>query len=299
MSCRCQGARVVLRTRVITALIMLLVLCVATAMSTPFQFALFISAVLLVGVLEWTGLMGLHGWPSKLLYLLVFGAAMLLVAYLADVTPAAAALQRRVVLAVTGAGVIFWLLAFYLIRHFPEQQSRWEGVPKTALMGFCTLLPTWIALIQLKYLEPQGYLVLTLVALVSIADIGAYFTGRAWGRAKLAPKLSPGKSWAGFWGGLAASFALALLLLYPLQMTMVSLDLFRMLAFLVIALIVAVFSVLGDLFESMLKRSQGLKDSGKSLPGHGGVLDRIDSLTSAAPVFVFSLLIVFADITWA
>ena len=299
MSYLCQGARVVLKTRIITALLMLVVLCVATALSTPFQFAIFVSAVLLVGILEWTGLMGLKAWPARLFYVALFGAAMLLVAYLAEMTPGSAALKRSLVLIVSGAGVLFWLLAFSLIRHFPEQQSRWEGVPRTALMGFLTLLPTWLALIQLKYLNPQGYLVLALVALVSIADIGAYFTGRAWGRAKLAPKLSPGKSWAGFWGGLASSFALALLLLYPLQMSVEGLDLFRALAFLVVAVIVAVFSVLGDLFESMLKRSQGLKDSGKSLPGHGGVLDRIDSLTSAAPVFVFSLLILFADVTWA
>lgn len=298
MNCPCQGARVVLKTRVITALLMLLVLCIATAWSSPFQFALFISAVLLLGVLEWTGLMGLRSWRAKLLYVVAFAAAMGVAAYWADITPAAAALERPVVLSISGAGVLFWLCAFSLIRHFPEQQSRWEGIPKTALMGFFTLLPTWIALIQLKYLEPQGYLVLTLVALVSIADIGAYFTGRAWGRTKLAPKLSPGKSWAGFWGGVASSFALALLLLYPLQMSVANVDLLRMLAFLVIALVVAVFSVLGDLFESMLKRSQGLKDSGKALPGHGGVLDRIDSLTAAAPVFIFSLLILFADVTW-
>lgn len=298
MSCQCQGAHVVLKTRVITALIMLAVLCIATAWTTPFQFALFISLVLLVGVLEWTGLMGLKAWPSRLFYVGSFCLAMFVIAYYADITPAATALQRPVVLGVTGAGVLFWFFAYSLIRHFPEQQSLWEGVPKTALMGFFTLLPTWIALVQLKYLEPHGYLVLTLVALVSVADIGAYFTGRAWGRAKLAPKLSPGKSWAGFWGGLASSFSLALLLLYPLQLNVVNLELVRMLAFLLVALVVAVFSVLGDLFESMLKRSQGLKDSGKSLPGHGGVLDRIDSLTSAAPVFIFCLLILFADVTW-
>lgn len=288
-----------LKTRVITALLMLVALYIATAWTTPFQFSLFTGAVLLVGVLEWTGLMGLTVWSSKLVYLFVFSAAMLLVAYLADITPAASTLQRTVVLSITGAGVLFWILAFSLIRNFPERQSRWEGVSKTAPMGFFVLMPIWMALVQLKYLEPQGYLVLILVALVSIADIGAFFTGRAWGRAKLAPKLSPGKTWAGFWGGLASSFALALLLLFPLQLSVESLSLLRILVFLVVVLIVAVFSVLGDLFESMLKRSQGLKDSGKVLPGHGGVLDRIDSLTSAAPVFVFSLLILFADVTWA
>lgn len=124
---------------------MLVVLCVATALSTPFQFALFISAVLLVGILEWTGLMGLKAWSSRLLYLVLFGAAMLLVAVLAEMTPDSLMLQRSVVLSITGVGVLFWLLAFSLIRHFPEQQSHWEGVPRTAVMGFLTLLPTWLA----------------------------------------------------------------------------------------------------------------------------------------------------------
>lgn len=299
MSCQCQGAREVLKTRVITALLMLLVLCVATLFTTPFQFTLFVSAVLLVGVIEWTGLMGLTSWVARLLYVVGFCVAMGVVALLAELTPESTNLQRTVVLSISSVGVLFWLLAFRLITQFPEHQSRWASIPKTALMGFLTLLPTWIALIQLKYLEPQGYLVFVLVALVSIADIGAYFTGRAWGRAKLAPNLSPGKSWAGFWGGLVSSFALALLLLYPLQVLVEGIGLARMFLFLMLALVVAVFSVLGDLFESMLKRSQGLKDSGKSLPGHGGVLDRIDSLTAAAPVFIFSLLFFFADVTWS
>lgn len=287
-----------LKTRVITALVMLAVLYMATVWTTPFQFAVFISVVLLVGVLEWTGLMGLKTLPMKCIYMALFLAAMGLLAMASQVSPRSVVLSQPLVLSLTGAGVLFWFIAFWLIRHFPDNTAQWASIPKTALMGFFTLIPTWLALIQLKYLAPNGALVFSLIALVSIADIGAYFTGRAWGRAKLAPKLSPGKSWAGFWGGMASCLLLAIVLLYPLNLYIVQLDVLHMAAFVVVAMVTGVFSVLGDLFESMLKRSQGLKDSGKSLPGHGGVLDRIDSLTSAAPVFVFFLLILFADVSW-
>lgn len=287
-----------LRTRVLTALVMLLVLYIATVWTSPYQFAVFVSAVLLVGVFEWTGLMGLRKPAARALYLVLFLLAMGLLAELSGLRADTLTLARMPVLLLSGAGVLFWLFAFVLIRHYPANESRWLGWPKTGLMGFVVLLPTWLALIQLKYLEIHGALVFALVALVSIADIGAYFTGRAWGRAKLAPTLSPGKSWEGFWGGMACCFLLALALLYPLNLFAGPLTLLQSLATLVAAMIVAVFSVLGDLFESMLKRSQGLKDSGRVLPGHGGVLDRIDSLTAAAPVFIFFFLLLFADVSW-
>lgn len=287
-----------LKTRVITALVMLLVLYMGTVWTTPLQFAVFVSFALLVGILEWTGLMGLRTLVAKGAYVTTFVVVMGLLASAAKILPASLALSQSVVLAITGSGVLFWLLAFWLIRHFPENTAKWASTPKTAVMGLLTLIPTWIALIQLKYLAPNGALVFTLIALVSVVDIGAYFTGKAWGNAKLAPKLSPGKSWVGFWGGMASSLMLAIALLYPLNLYVVQIDGFHIAAFLVVAMVSAVFSVLGDLFESMLKRSQGLKDSGKSLPGHGGILDRIDSLTSAAPVFVFFFLILFADVTW-
>lgn len=283
----------------ITALLMLVVLYVATAWSTPFQFALFLSVVLLVGVYEWGGLMGLGGVPARVGYLLLVSLLMFLLALLTGLTPSAQLLARAPVLTVSGAGVLFWLLAFSLIRHYPDNQAQWAGVFKTGLMGLLTLLPTWLALVQLKYLEPHGSLVFALVALVSIVDIGAYFSGRAWGKAKLAPNVSPGKSWVGFWGGMASCLLLAICLLYPLNLFVDSLSIEQMLLTLIVVMVVAVFSVLGDLFESMLKRSQGLKDSGSILPGHGGVLDRIDSLTAAAPVFLFSFLILFADVSWS
>jgi len=288
----------VLKTRVITALVMLAVLLVATLWTTPFQFSLFVSAILLVGVHEWTALMGLQGRLQRGLYILFFVIAMLLLAGLMGLGPDAQQLSRPLVVGVTGVGVLFWLYAFSLIRTFPATQSLWATRPCTGAIGMLVLLPTWCALIQLKYLNVAGYMVFAVIALVSIADIGAFFVGRAFGRSKLAPEVSPGKSWAGFWGGMTASTLLAFCLLYPVHHFVHPLSLGTAVLLMLTALGVAVFSVLGDLFESMLKRSQGMKDSGSTLPGHGGVLDRIDSLTAAAPVFAFFLLVLFGDWSW-
>ncbi len=287
-----------LRTRVITALVLLAVLVAATFWTSPFQFAVFVSVVLALGVLEWTRLMGLTSILSRTAYMVLFLFCMLGLAGLLGLGPSALTLERSVVLAVTGAGVAFWCLAAWLVMSFPATRTLWATWPRTALMGLFTLLPVWCALIQLKYLNSAGYLVLAVIALVSVADIGAYFVGRAWGSSKLAPQVSPGKSWAGFWGGLSASALLACLLLVPVNAFVETLNPFSILLLLLTAVVVAVFSVLGDLFESMLKRSQGMKDSGRLLPGHGGVLDRIDSLTAAAPVFVFFLLLAFGEWQW-
>ena len=140
--------------------------------------------------------------------------------------------------------------------------------------------------------------VLALISLVSIVDIGAYFSGRAWGNSKLAPALSPKKTWAGFWGGVTSCVLLAALLAIALHVYVQPLDGFSLILLLLAALVLAGISVVGDLYESMLKRRQGLKDSGRSLPGHGGLLDRVDSLLAATPVFVLTLLYFLPDAPW-
>ncbi len=287
-----------LKTRVITALAMLAVLYLATAWLSAFYFALFMGLVLMVGVVEWTSLMGLRSLFNRLLYIVCFVLTLAALGWFVGLQPDAQFLERDAVLLVCGSGSLFWLYAISLLSGYPENHDRWGSQSKTALIGFLTLAPAWCALVQLKYLDPRGSLVFALIALVSVVDIGAYFTGKAWGYRKLAPALSPGKSWEGFWGGLCACLVLTALLLFPLHRYILPLSVPMILAVLAIVQVVAVFSVVGDLFESMLKRSQGLKDSGRSLPGHGGVLDRIDSLTSAAPVFVFSLMILMKDVSW-
>ncbi len=277
---------------------MLAVLYLATAWLSAFHFSVFMSLVLMVGVGEWTALMGLRSIPQRIVYMAGFATTLALLGWFAGVRPEALVLERSTVLWVCGLGVLFWLYAFALIRAYPANREQWSSVPKIAGIGFLTLAPAWCALVQLKYLDPRGTLVFALIALVSVVDIGAYFTGRKWGQRKLAPALSPGKSWEGFWGGLASCLILTALLLVLLHRYVLPLTISMAIALLVVVQIVAVFSVLGDLFESMLKRHQGLKDSGRALPGHGGVLDRIDSLTSAAPVFVFSLMILMKDVSW-
>jgi phosphatidate cytidylyltransferase len=153
------------------------------------------------------------------------------------------------------------------------------GRALTAVAGLVALLPAWLAMATLWRSEPQGRELLLLSLLVVVAaDVGAYFAGHALGRVKLAPRVSPGKTWEGLLGGLAAAALMtsagALLLGQPVARAAS------------LGLAVGAMSVVGDLTESMFKRSAGLKDSGSLLPGHGGVLDRVDSVAAAAPLFL-------------
>jgi phosphatidate cytidylyltransferase len=271
-----------LRQRILTALVLLVVLYLGTVMLPIAWFGGFLVLVLLPALFEWGRLMGLSRKGHQLTWVFVFSvtsSAAYLVFFWVNVP----------IYALMLPATAFWLWVFWTIRIYPEGQSRWEARWKIGAMGVSCLLPTWVGLFYLKQLMPSGFLVLILIAVVSIVDIGAYFTGRAWGKKKLAPALSPKKSWAGFWGGITCSVALSAGLLFWLHNDFTRLpgDLWMLL--LAMALLLAVFSVIGDLFESMLKRHRGIKDSGRTLPGHGGILDRIDSLVAATPVFVLAM----------
>lgn len=181
------------------------------------------------------------------------------------------------------ASAIFWVavVPFWL-------RARWQVSRHwvMALVGLVVLLPTWFALIALRERGP-GWL-LGAIVLVALADIAAYFFGRAFGKRKLAPNISPGKTWEGAWGAMATVTALAV----AVQFATVAPDPGRVLVLLVAMPLLTLVSIAGDLYESMLKRQAGLKDSSNLLPGHGGVLDRIDSHTAALPL-VALLLAVF------
>lgn len=283
-----------LKQRVITAIVMLVVLYAGTVWLSPAYFAGFLSLILMPALFEWAGLMGLTRRRDRLAWIMLFTAVLFSLMMLMSLD--GSILDARDVAIICFLALLFWLVVFYFLREYPQRQSSWNARWKIGAMGLATLIPTWVGLYYLKILSPSGVLVFVLVALVSVVDIGAYFTGRAWGKRKLAPALSPKKSWAGFWGGMASCGLLTLGLLTWVHLRYQALSLNLWILLLAAAMLLAVFSVIGDLFESMLKRHRGIKDSGRSLPGHGGILDRIDSLVAATPVYVLALIMLSADL---
>ena len=181
------------------------------------------------------------------------------------------------------AAGVFWLLLvpFWLVR-----QWRITNPLLHSLVGLLVLLPAWAALISLKPLPPQPWFLLAVMAVPWIADIGAYFSGRRFGRRKLAPTISPGKTWEGVAGAAVCMLA------YGIGLSQLG-GFFGLLSIPVLLLLLAL-SVTGDLFESLMKRQAGIKDSSSLLPGHGGILDRIDSQLSVLPVALLLIIVVTA-----
>lgn len=175
-------------------------------------------------------------------------------------------------------------VATYLVLTYPRSSAHWSSAACKLVIGLLILLPAWQGLVQIKQ-EPLGnWLIMAVMVLVWGADIGAYFSGRAFGKRKLAPQVSPGKSWEGVYGGLALSLVITAIVGFVRDWSFA-----QMLMGLIGAAVIVFISVVGDLTESMFKRQSGIKDSSNLLPGHGGVLDRIDSLTAAIPVFAVLL----------
>ena len=182
---------------------------------------------------------------------------------------------------------VWWLFAFLWLAITSSDQllANALNVYTRGLISLVLLVPTWLSLMALHAQSENGpYLLIAFFVLIWVADSGAYFSGKLFGHGKLAPAISPGKTIEGVYGALLAtvlsSVLIAFLLDYNLTQTFI---------FAGLALFCIVFSIIGDLFESVAKRSAGIKDSGTFFPGHGGVMDRIDSLTSAGPLFLLGL----------
>ena len=262
-----------LKQRIITALILLPIALCGFFLLQGGAFSLFIGAVVTIGAWEWARLAGLEGQPARFGFAAVTAALLLVLHHSPFLAP--------VVLAVA---VLWWALATRLVLTYPASSEHWKGTVRKLLIGLLVLLPAWQGLVYIKALPSGNWLILAVMMLVWCADVGAYFTGRAFGKRKLAPQVSPGKSWEGVYGGLAVSLAVTLVVGLALHF-----GARQLLGALVAAAIVVFVSVVGDLTESMFKRRSGIKDSSNLLPGHGGVLDRIDSLTAAIPVFAVLL----------
>ena len=275
-----------LKERVITAIILAAVAVAAVALLSPLALGWLFGAAVVVALWEWSRLADLRAPAYRGMYCTV--GALLLV-WLARMTGVPGdELHPDRVRQLLAVAVLWWALALLLVKGYPGSAALWGRTLPRMAMGLLTLLPAWLALLLLR-VQPHGqWLMLFLVGLVAAADIGAFFTGRALGRHKLAPSVSPGKSWEGLVGGVCAALLLALGVWLAVARDGGWLTLPALLA---IALTTVLASVLGDLAESMVKRHCGVKDSGTLLPGHGGVLDRLDSLTAAAPVFALGLLL--------
>lgn len=272
------------KTRALTALVLAPLMIFGIFFLPLEQFAIFIAVIATIGAWEWANIAGYTNQGARVLY----AAAVFVCLYLSGLLLDG---NQDYMLHYLAIGTVWWGAAFLLVTQYPGKTELWNARPVRALLGLCVLIPMWVGFMYLKQQPHSSLLIVYLMLLIWGADTGAYFAGRKWGKAKLAPSVSPGKSWAGFWGGFATTLLVAVGFLAYINSEIQAVDTTFILSLLAITVITAVVSVLGDLVESMMKRHRGIKDSSQLLPGHGGVLDRIDSMASAVPVFAFCMLV--------
>ena len=275
-----------LRQRVITALILAGAL-IATLLFAPYPVqAMLFALVAAAGAWEWAALVGSKGVVSR-----VFYAAIILLLCSAlwvglSLNGADAALHARPWLAVAA---LSWSAMLVGLKYYSAGRGVWGYVWVRAVMGWLLLTATWLAVTVCLTLINGPFVVFLLILTVAAADIGAYFAGRRFGQHALAVEISPAKTWEGFWGGMLCVALLATLIWQNLPLSQLHLGWGSLM---VLGLATAGASVVGDLTVSLLKREVGLKDSGSLLPGHGGLMDRLDSICGAAPVFTLGLLLI-------
>jgi phosphatidate cytidylyltransferase len=260
----------VIRQRAFSGALIVVLLVAAVLWLPPAWLVALLSIVLVAAAWEWAGFIA----PRRSVARLLFAAAAIALCVLWwRISGGGQGL--RLLLWSAGA---FWCVALVWLVASPGR----VGPVVVAIGGLLALSFAWLALARMRMNWPEGAAaVMYALLIVWLADSGAYFAGRAFGRRKLAPAVSPGKTWAGLWGGLAVCLLLALVTAQLRQLPAVPL--------LVVTLAAGLFSVVGDLTESLCKRYAGVKDSGNLIPGHGGVLDRFDSLLAAAPILMLGI----------
>lgn len=261
-----------LRNRILTALVIAFFVLVAIFFLPLWAFSIFFLVAAGVGVYEWAGFLGLTTGKAKSLYTLAFVLVC-----------AGLYLQQAYVNRFIELVSLIWLFAIVSILLFPRGESVYRNPFFVGLIGLIMMVGAWISLNALRSAEQGAFWLLWLFVLTTATDVGAYFVGRAFGRKKLAEQLSPGKTWEGAIGGglIAMVICAPVLVIWQTYAWL--------LAFILTAVLVSV-SIFGDLFESLLKRTSGLKDSGAILPGHGGVLDRVDSVVAVLPILAWVII---------
>lgn len=256
-----------LKQRIITAIIAIIVLGAVLFVLPVAAARLFIAAVILLAAWEWGGFLGTTS-NARFLCVAVIAALQLLLLF-------ALAEGWLATLDIFRIALVWWVGALVWLFFYPTPVPRWLAW----LAAFLVLLPAWLALDLIYRASP--IMLLSMLIIVWAADIGAFFVGKQFGRVKLAPRVSPGKTWEGVVGGLVLVLILSFAGSQLLEL--------RPWVFVPFALSVAMLSVVGDLTVSVFKRSVDMKDSGTLFPGHGGLLDRIDSVTAAAPLFALGM----------
>lgn len=266
-----------LKNRIITASILIPLVIAVIFLLDTIWFSMFFAVFVAIGAWEWAGLCKLNG-QSKTLYSLFIVCILFGVVWFDNDV-----LYDRIIL----SGVIYWAIAVILVISYQKQRHLLTNSSSILmLIGMLLLIPMWSGLTLLKSFSENGAsLIMYLMLLIWGADTAAYFAGKKWGKRKLASRVSPGKTWEGTLAGIGSSVVIA-----ACYIIVSNINLDDSLLFIALSVVTVIGSVFGDLMESLVKREAGQKDSGSILPGHGGVMDRIDSLTAASPIFVFGVI---------
>ena len=256
-----------LKQRVVTAIVALSVLAVVMFVVPGIIARIAIALLMLGAAWEWSGFIFSKENKGRYVYLLFIAILMALIFV--------ALPNAGLVDSILKISLGWWFTALAWMFFFPTPIAK----PVAWICGALVIVPAWLALDMLYLQGPE--LLLFALLIVWVADMGAYFVGKGFGRVKLAAQISPGKTWEGVFGGVSAVMVLAVLgsLAFEIEIAVI----------VPFCLAVAMISIVGDLTVSMFKRHSGVKDSGNLFPGHGGVLDRIDSVTAAAPLFALGL----------
>lgn len=251
----------------------------------------FVTIIILIcgiAVFEWMQFVNIRQKSKKIICSLIAMVSLVMMYYGLPASQFTVMTQCSLWLALA-----WWLLAFLLVISYPKHSALWQSnkLIKT-LCGFCIIFPFFTAMIALRSInyamEPDdgAFLLLYILVLIWVTDSGAYFAGHLFGRHKLAPNISPGKTIEGLMGGVSFAMIIAFFV------NVFSPFAFSLFSIIFISFFSILVSVLGDLTESMFKRMSSMKDSGQLIPGHGGILDRIDSLTAAIPIFAVLLFVI-------
>ena len=274
-----------LKQRIITGLILAIGFLAAVIFLPLAGLAAVFAVIVALGSWEWSRLAGWGAVPYRILYVAVLSVTL---AFLYWYCQLSGSPNEELVQPFLGLACLWWSIALLWLKSYPASAVMWGNLAMRSLMGLLILAPAWLSAVFLLSYPRGGLLMVAMIVVVVTADIGAYFTGKSFGKHKLAPNVSPGKTWEGFWGGI---FCCLLLAVVVWSLLPASFDHVGLISVITVFACTALFSVVGDLVVSMVKRNTGVKDSGSLLPGHGGLMDRLDSICGAAPVFALGLLL--------